>query len=200
MSDGLQLIVGLGNPGVRYRYTRHNVGAAFVEGLATLANAVFKAESRFSGSICKARVGSREITLLVPTTFMNDSGRSVTAYIRYYKIPLEEVLIAHDELDMPPGVARFKQGGGDGGHKGLHDIIETLGGERGFNRLRIGIGHPGAREDVLSYVLGRPSMSDLRLINLALEEAHRALPHALRGDWQKAMTALHSARISEGEE
>jgi len=200
------LVVGLGNPGARYRYTRHNVGAAFVAGLADREGARFSVQSRFFAESCRVEVAGREVVLLVPTTYMNESGRSVGAYVRYFRIPPEQILIAHDELDMPPGTARFKQGGGDGGHKGLHDIIEALGGERSFNRLRIGIGHPGGthsavREDVVAYVLGRPSMDDLQLTNMAMEEALGALQFAVRGEWQRAMTSLHSARAAEeGEE
>lgn len=199
MTEGLQLIVGLGNPGAKYHNTRHNVGARFVSGLAQLKSAVFKPEKKFFALLGSARIEGREIKLLLPTTFMNESGRSLNAISRYYKIPSSAILIAHDELDMPPGTVRFKQGGGDGGHKGLRDIIAALGGDRNFNRLRIGIGHPGSSHQVLNYVLGRASMADVALTNAGLEDALDALPFAVAGEWQKAMNLLHASRSIEEE-
>lgn len=199
MVEGLQLIVGLGNPGAKYHNTRHNVGARFVTGLAQLRSALFKAEKKFFGLAARAEMEGREIKLLLPTTFMNESGRSVSAMVRFYRIPASTILIVHDELDMPPGTVRFKQGGGHGGHKGLRDVIAALGGDKGFNRLRIGIGHPGSSDQVLNYVLGRASMSDVALTNSGLEDALDALPFALAGEWQKAMNLLHASRSIEEE-
>ncbi|HJN53074.1 MAG: aminoacyl-tRNA hydrolase [Pseudomonadales bacterium] len=199
MAEALQLIVGLGNPGAKYHNTRHNVGARFVSGLAQLESAQFKPERKFFGLASRVMMEGSEIRFLLPTTFMNESGRSVSAMVRFYKIPTSAILIAHDELDMPPGTVRFKQGGGHGGHKGLRDIIAALGGDKGFNRLRIGIGHPGSSDQVLNYVLGRAAMSDVALTNTGLEDALEALPFALAGEWQKAMNLLHASRSIEEE-
>jgi PTH1 family peptidyl-tRNA hydrolase len=195
----LQHIVGLGNRGAKYPNTRHNVGARFVSGLAQLESAQFKPERKFFGLASRVMMEGSEIRFLLPTTFMNESGRSVSAMVRFYKIPTSAILIAHDELDMPPGTVRFKQGGGHGGHKGLRDIIAALGGDKGFNRLRIGIGHPGSSDQVLNYVLGRAAMSDVALTNTGLEDALEALPFALAGEWQKAMNLLHASRSIEEE-
>jgi len=197
VTEGLQLIVGLGNPGAKYHNTRHNVGARFVAGLAQLRSGSFKPEKKFFGLAASVMLSGREIKLLLPTTFMNESGRSVSALIRFYKIPSSAVLIAHDELDMTPGTVRFKQGGGAGGHKGLRDIIAALSGDNSFNRLRIGIGHPGTSDQVLNYVLGRASMSDVALTNTGLEDALEALPYAVTGEWQRAMNLLHARPIEE---
>jgi PTH1 family peptidyl-tRNA hydrolase len=199
VTQGLQLIVGLGNPGARYHNTRHNVGARFVTGLAQLRNASFKPERKFFGLSARVMLEGREILLLLPTTFMNESGRSVGAVTRFFKIPSSAILIAHDELDMPPGTLKFKQGGGAGGHKGLRDIIAAFGGDNSFNRLRIGIGHPGSSDQVLNYVLGRASMADVALTNTGLEDALEALPFAVSGEWQKAMNLLHASKPVEEE-
>mgnify|MGYP001341046811 CR=1 FL=1 len=199
MTEALQLIVGLGNPGAKYHNTRHNVGARFVTGLADLGNASFKSEKKFFGLTANVKMEGREIKFLLPTTFMNESGRSVGAIARYYRIPTSAMLIAHDELDMPPGTVRFKQGGGHGGHKGLTDIIAALGGDRDFNRLRIGIGHPGSAHQVVNYVLGRAALSDVAVTNAAFEDALEALPFALAGEWQKAMNLLHASKSVEEE-
>jgi PTH1 family peptidyl-tRNA hydrolase len=188
----IKLIVGLGNPGNEYRDSRHNAGAKFVEALARRAGATLRDESRFFGLTGRASLSGHDLRLLVPTTFMNLSGKAVAAMAGFYKISPEEMLIAHDELDIPAGSARFKQGGGHGGHNGLRDIVPALGGNANFHRLRIGIGHPGHASKVTGYVLGKPSPADREAIDAALEEAIDALPLLLDGDSTRAMTRLHS--------
>ncbi len=192
MSADILLIVGLGNPGSEYRGTRHNAGADFVEALARAGSVTLQAETKFDGLTGRIRLDDHDLRLLVPTTFMNRSGRAVAAMAAFYKIPPEQILVAHDELDIPPGHARFKRGGGHGGHNGLRDIIPSLGNSREFQRLRIGIGHPGDAGRVTAYVLGRPSAADRDRIDAAIAEAVAALPLLLAGDEVKAMTRLHS--------
>jgi PTH1 family peptidyl-tRNA hydrolase len=192
LSTPIALIVGLGNPGSEYRGTRHNAGADFVEALARAGSATLQAESKFAGLAGRTRFADHDLRLLVPTAFMNRSGQAVAAMASFYKIPPEQILVAHDELDIPPGQARFKRGGGHGGHNGLRDIIPALGNSRDFQRLRIGIGHPGSADRVTGYVLGRPSPADRDRIDAAIAEAVEALPLLLAGDEVKAMTRLHS--------
>nr|MDQ2995055.1 aminoacyl-tRNA hydrolase [Pseudomonadota bacterium] len=155
----IKLIVGLGNPGPQYASTRHNVGAWLVEELARQHHTALRADTKFLGQYCKIRLGDQECLLLVPTTFMNLSGQSVKALAQYYKIAPEEILVAHDELDFPTGQIRFKHDGGHGGHNGLRDIISHLH-SKTFHRLRIGIDHPGNRDDVVGYVLKPPRASE----------------------------------------
>jgi PTH1 family peptidyl-tRNA hydrolase len=145
VSDAIQLIVGLGNPGAQYAGTRHNAGADFVAELARQAGAILKKDSKYHGEVAECLFSGHKLRLLVPDTFMNRSGKAVAALANFYKMTPEQMLIAHDELDIPPGSARFKFGGGHGGHNGLRDIIPALGNSRDFHRLRIGIGHPARR-------------------------------------------------------
>lgn len=188
----IKLIVGLGNPGSEYRGTRHNAGADFVEALARQCGTSLQSETKFFGLSGRAKVAGHDVRLLIPTTYMNRSGQSVAAIARFYKIDPEQMLIAHDELDIPAGTARFKQGGGHGGHNGLRDIVPALGNDKNFHRLRIGIGHPGHASKVSGYVLGSPSRSDRERIDASIDEALNALPLLLDGDATKAMTQLHS--------
>ncbi len=188
----IKLIVGLGNPGSEYRGTRHNAGADFVEALARANGASLRAESRYFGMAGLLTLSGHDLRLLVPTTFMNRSGKAVAAMATFYKIAPEQILVAHDELDIPPGTARFKRGGGHGGHNGLRDIIPALGNNRDFYRLRIGIGHPGHASRVSGYVLGAPSAEDRGRIDASIAEAIGSLPLLLAGDETKAMTRLHS--------
>lgn len=188
----IRLIVGLGNPGSEYEGTRHNAGAFFVRELARQAGQSLSTESKFFGQTARVTFANRDLRLLIPTTFMNRSGRAVAAMANFYRIEPEEMLIAHDELDIPPGQARFKQGGGHGGHNGLRDIVPALGGSKDFHRLRIGIGHPGHASKVSGYVLAKPSKQDREAIDAVIDEALRALPLLLSGDAVKAMTQLHS--------
>ena len=188
----IKLIVGLGNPGSEYRGTRHNAGAVFVEELARQCGAPLQAESKFFGLAGRVTLSGHDLRLLIPTTFMNRSGQSVAAMAQFFKIAPDEILVAHDELDIPPGTARFKQGGGHGGHNGLRDIIPALGNNKDFYRLRIGIGHPGHASKVTGYVLGAPSQVDRSRLEACIDEAIAALPLLLDADITKAMTRLHS--------
>jgi PTH1 family peptidyl-tRNA hydrolase len=188
----VKLIVGLGNPGSEYRGTRHNAGADFVEELARQCGTSLQAESKFSGLTGRVTLSGHDLRLLIPTTFMNRSGKAVAAMATFFKFTADEILIAHDELDIPPGCARFKQGGGHGGHNGLRDIVPALGNNKDFHRLRLGIGHPGHASKVTGYVLGAPSQVDRERIAACIDEAIAALPLLLDGDSTKAMTHLHS--------
>jgi PTH1 family peptidyl-tRNA hydrolase len=192
-SQPIRLIVGLGNPGKAYEQTRHNAGFWFVELLARLHGAGFKAESRYLGHTSRITLHARECRLLKPATYMNRSGQAVASLANYYRISPPEILVAHDELDLPAGTSRLKFGGGHAGHNGLRDIVNT-GGSRDFLRLRIGIGHPEDRAEVVDYVLSRPSKADREAIEQALEAAADCLEDVLAGNLQKAMHRLHTAR------
>ena len=192
METPVDLIVGLGNPGPKYHLTRHNAGADLLRELANGVNGTWKSESKFFGETCRLTLGDRDIRLLIPSTFMNLSGQAVSAVANFYQIPAQKILIVHDELDLQPGTARFKIGGGHGGHNGLRDIVNKLGNNSDFARLRIGIGHPGQANQVSDYVLKKPSPADQRLIADSIQRALEQLPVALDGDWEKAMTALHT--------
>jgi PTH1 family peptidyl-tRNA hydrolase len=188
----IKLIAGLGNPGSEYRGTRHNAGADFVEALARQCGVSLQSESRFFGLTGRITLSGHDVRLLIPTTFMNRSGQAVAAMAGFFKISPEQILVAHDELDIPPGSARFKQGGGHGGHNGLRDIVPALGNNQDFHRLRIGIGHPGQSSKVTGHVLGAPSQVDRERIAACIDEAIASLPLLLDGDGTKAMTRLHS--------
>lgn len=190
--SAIKLIVGLGNPGREYEDTRHNAGAIFVEELARRFNAPLKEESKFFGLTARAMIDGHDVRLLVPTTFMNRSGQAVASLANFYKIAIEEILVAHDELDIDAGTARFKQGGGHGGHNGLRDIIAKCGNNKDFHRLRIGIGHPGSAKLVTGYVLNKAPAAEHQKMLDAIDESIRALPDALSGDWAKAMNYLHT--------
>lgn len=190
MPNKIQLIVGLGNPGQQYEATRHNVGAWFIEMLAREFSIDLKTENKFQGSIGRIQTTENDLWLLIPTTYMNKSGLAVKALSHFYKIPPEAILVAHDELDFPPGITRFKQEGGHGGHNGIRDVIDHLQ-SKNFHRLRIGIGHPGHRDQVTDYVLSRPSKKDHELIVDSLELAKSVLPTFISGDYQKAIALLH---------
>jgi PTH1 family peptidyl-tRNA hydrolase len=187
----IQLIVGLGNPGQQYEATRHNVGAWFVEKLAQENGVRLQQETKFQGRVGRIVLDQCDYWLLIPTTYMNHSGLSVKLMSHFYKIPPAAILVAHDELDFPPGITRFKQDGGHGGHNGIRDIIAQLD-TKIFNRLRIGIGHPGDRDQVTDYVLNRPSKKDVELIWDSLGLAETVLPTFLSGDYQKAIALLHN--------
>lgn len=190
---GLKLIVGLGNPGAEYANTRHNAGFRFVDELAAHAGARWSVESKLFGEAARADVAGQSLWLLRPATFMNPSGKSVTAALRFWKIEPEQMLVAHDELDLAPGVARLKFDGGHGGQNGLRDIMRLLGHGR-FHRLRVGIGHPGDRDKVTPWVLGRPGRDDDILIGRAIDDAMAVLPLAVEGNFSEAMKRLHTSR------
>jgi len=187
----LKLIVGLGNPGDRYQATRHNAGFWFVDRLAARHHCDFARQNRLHGHLARFTADGADCRLLKPDTFMNESGRAVRAVLDYYGIKAAETLIVHDEIDLEPGVARIKQGGGHGGHNGLRDIMAALGGG-GFLRLRIGVGHPGHKDDVIDYVLKKAGKAEQQLIDQALDQALDVMPLVLQGELEKAMTALHS--------
>jgi peptidyl-tRNA hydrolase, PTH1 family len=183
-------VVGLGNPGPNYARTRHNAGFWFVDALAARMGAALRPAARFFGDTADGVYEGRRVRLLKPTVFMNRSGQSVAALARYYDIPADEILIVHDEIDLPPGTVRLKLGGGHGGHNGLRDIIAALG-DRDFVRLRIGVGHPGHKDDVVDAVLSRPSAREENLILEGMDKAFDALPQVLAGKSQRAMNLLN---------
>ncbi|MCP4432106.1 MAG: aminoacyl-tRNA hydrolase [Gammaproteobacteria bacterium] len=191
LTADIRLIVGLGNPGADYVNTRHNAGFWFVDALASQNSQSFRIEKRFNAEECKIRNSGEDVYLLKPLTFMNRSGQSVGAMARYYKLKPAQILVVHDELDLEPGDNRLKQGGGHGGHNGLRDIIAHLG-DREFFRLRVGIGHPGDRNQVVNYVLHKPSVADLDAIEMANRRTLEVMPLVLEGRIDKAMQALHT--------
>ena len=184
-----KLVVGLGNPGAEYSETRHNAGFWFCERLARELGVSFSKEARFHGFAANAR--NDGVWLLMPQTFMNRSGQSVAALARFYRIEPAEILVVHDELDIPPGQLRLKFGGGLGGHNGLKDITAHLG-TQDFWRLRIGIGHPGDRNEVVNFVLKRPGRAESDLIEESLDRALSAWPLMARGDWNAATQRLNT--------
>lgn len=186
----LQLVVGLGNPGAEHEDTRHNAGFWFVDGLAGRHDAPLKHERRFNADAGRATIAGTALWLLKPMGYMNRSGQSVRSFCEYFQIPVERVLVVHDELDLPVGVARLKHGGGAGGHNGLRDVIAHIGEE--FWRIRIGVGHPGQRDEVIDYLLQRATAADERLIREAIELALGELPRLLTEGAEKTMNRLHS--------
>ncbi|MGY0560051.1 MULTISPECIES: aminoacyl-tRNA hydrolase [unclassified Luteimonas] len=188
---GLRLIVGLGNPGPEYARTRHNAGFRFLDTLAERAGERFRLDAKLFGETAQVQLGGEPVRLLRPATFMNLSGKSVLAALQFWKIDPEQALLAHDELDLPVGTARLKFDGGHGGQNGLRDTMRLLGHGR-FHRLRIGIGHPGHKDMVTPWVLGRPSAEDDILIARAIDSALDALPLAAQGNFMDAMTRLHT--------
>lgn len=191
MADPIHLLVGLGNPGKDYEDTRHNAGAILVEMLARSAGTSLRPERKFHGLYGKVSLQGQDLHLLIPTTFMNRSGTAVGALAQFYKIPPNQILVAHDELDIPAGTARIKKSGGHGGHNGLRDIIAHLGSNE-FHRLRLGIGHPGEKSLVVNYVLGRFGISERQSFDAMAEECARILPLLTQGEQAKAMNQLHS--------
>ncbi|WP_341503403.1 aminoacyl-tRNA hydrolase [Gallaecimonas sp. GXIMD4217] len=191
MSD-IQLLVGLGNPGPDYSATRHNAGVWFIENLARRHHQSLSLESKFFGHTARITIHGKDVRLLVPNTFMNLSGKAIAAMANFFRIPPESVLVAHDELDLPPGVARFKQGGGHGGHNGLKDTIAKLGNNKNFHRLRIGIGHPGDRNKVTGFVLGKAPKAEQDKIDAAIDEALNATELLFDAGMTKAMNRLHA--------
>jgi PTH1 family peptidyl-tRNA hydrolase len=194
----IRLLVGLGNPTSRYEKTRHNAGFWFLDEVARSLGVVFREESRFQGAVARKDAGADALVLLKPSTYMNRSGSSVLAAAAYYKIGVDEILVAHDELDLTPGVVRLKKGGGHGGHNGLRDMVLHLKSPE-FYRLRLGIGHPGDKSQVANYVLDAPSKMEAQDIGQAVDEAMRALPLILSGDYSRAMNELN-VRVRERDE
>ncbi len=190
---GLRLIVGLGNPGAEHARTRHNAGFWFADALAQASGARFGLESKLHGETAKVSIAGAPVLVLKPSTWMNLSGKSVMAALRYWKIEPEDCLVAHDELDLSPGTARIKFDGGHGGQNGLRDTMQLLGHGR-FHRLRIGIGHPGHKDRVTPWVLGKPGKDDEAAILRAIDDAIAVLPLAVAGDYNEAMKRLHTPK------
>lgn len=188
----IQLVVGLGNPGAEYSRTRHNAGDWFVQELASRYNISLKPEKKYSGLYGKGLIGGEPVHLLIPTTFMNRSGQAVAPLANFYRIGVENILVAHDELDMLPGVCKIKKGGGHGGHNGLRDIISRMANNKDFYRLRIGIDHPGHRDRVTGHVLGKAPANEQNLIDQAIDEAVRCFEIWQKDDIKKAQNRLHS--------
>ena len=191
----IQLVVGLGNPGPEYTRTRHNAGVWFVEELASRYNISLRPEKKYFGLYGKGLIGNEIVHLLIPTTFMNRSGQSVAPLANFFRIPVEKILVAHDELDMEPGVCKIKKGGGHGGHNGLRDIISCMANNKEFYRLRIGIGHPGHRDRVTGHVLGKAPAIDQGKIDQAIDEASRCIDIWQKDDLKKAQNRLHSFKV-----
>lgn len=183
----LKLIVGLGNPGPEYARTRHNAGFWFVD---QLVHGGWKRDSRHQCELARGQIAGLEPWLAKPTTFMNRSGAAVHSLAAFYRILPGEILVVHDEIDLPPGEARLKFGGGHGGHNGVRDVITHIG--AGFWRLRIGVGHPGSKEQVIDAVLDRATAAEQALIDAAMACAHQVLPALASGEAQQAMLRLHS--------
>ncbi|MGH8245429.1 MAG: aminoacyl-tRNA hydrolase [Gammaproteobacteria bacterium] len=196
MPSLLRVVVGLGNPGPRYSETRHNAGFWFLDRLAADHGVQFRRQPRLQADTAHVRGSGLDCRLLKPATFMNDSGRAVRAFVDYYGVEPGEILIVYDEIDLEPGTARLKRGGGDGGHNGLSDVIACLGGAD-FLRLRIGVGHPGHKDAVVAYVLSRPTPDELTRIDDAVNRARGVMPLLYAGQIQKAMTQLHSGNMRQ---
>lgn len=188
----IQLIVGLGNPGPEYSKTRHNAGVWFVEELASRHNISLRPEKKYSGLYGKGNIAGETVHLLIPTTFMNRSGQAVAPLANFFRIPVGNMLVAHDEMDMLPGVCKIKKGGGHGGHNGLRDIIARMANNKDFYRLRIGIDHPGHKDRVTGHVLGKAPKNEQDLIDQAIDEAARCMELWLKDDLKKAQNRLHS--------
>lgn len=187
----LKLIVGLHNPGPAYERTRHNAGAWFIEALLKQYPGASKLDKHFQGTVTPIQIDNTPCTLFIPNTFMNLSGQAVSRITKFYQIPAETILVVHDDLDLPVGTIKLKKYGGHGGHNGLRDLIQQLGTES-FHRLRIGIGHPKHRDLVHDYVLSAPSASDRKSIEEAIESALSVVPLLVKGEWAKAVQALHT--------
>ena len=199
MGASYQLLVGLGNPGARYEATRHNAGIWLLERVARCYAAGFRSSPRCFGSLADADIEGTRVRLFRPDTFMNHSGRAVAAVAGFYKVPMERILIAHDEIDLPAGTVRLKRGGGHGGHNGLRDVVPQLAGS-GFSRIRIGVGHPGHRDRVIGHVLDRPPPAERSEIVNAIDRVVDDIARIAGGDLEGAMNTLHRRDPARDEE
>lgn len=191
--SGLALIVGLGNPGPTYAQTRHNVGAVWVEQLAAGFGIPLTADAKFKARVGRGRIAGHDVRLLIPTTYMNDSGEAVGAIMRFFKWDPDQLLVAYDEMAFEPGQVRYRKGGGDNGHNGIRSIVSHLGNRKDFHRLRIGVGHPGDRAKVTAYLTSvTMPASERRMMEDALNVPDAVLADLLGGQWQSAMNALHA--------
>jgi PTH1 family peptidyl-tRNA hydrolase len=191
----LKLIVGLGNPGPEYARTRHNAGFWFVDELARRHGGSFRSEGKHQAELARVRIAGEEIWLVKPMTFMNRSGGPVSSVLGFYKFSARDMLVAHDEIDLPGGTIRLKDAGGHGGHNGLRDIIAAQG--DAFWRLRIGVGHPGAKKEVVDFVLTRAGADAQRLIDETIAAGADAIEEILRNGAQVAMNKLHTRPKAE---
>ena len=189
----IKLIVGLGNPGAKYDQTRHNAGQDWLAQLAKEEGISLAMEKRFFGDYGQGFIAGHKVHLLIPNTFMNLSGQAVQALCNFYKIDTDNILVAHDELDLPPGTARLKLGGCHGGHNGLRDIINKRSGDKNFHRLRLGIGHPGDAKLVTNYVLKKAPLEERISTQNSMDKAIKVMPEAISGEWQRAMNDLHTS-------
>ncbi len=189
-NKGIRLIVGLGNPGDKHEQTRHNAGFWFVDALAQRENAIFKHELKFKGEVAHFSCQGQKTWLLKPQTYMNDSGESLRPFCDFYKIPTEQILVAHDEIDLPNGEVKIKWSGGHGGHNGLRSIFAHL--NKDFWRLRIGVGHPGHKDQVVNYVLKRVNQQDRADIDDAIIDAMNCIEECVEGNFDSAMKKLHT--------
>ncbi len=192
----IKLIVGLGNPGPQYAQTRHNAGAWYLEALARSYSIPLQLETKFFGHVGRGFIDNQECRLLIPNTFMNLSGKAVGALATFYRILPDEILVAHDELDIEPGIVKLKKSGGHGGHNGLRDIIQSLANCRDFYRLRIGIGHPGDKSQVHNYVLGKAAQIEQRYIDESIDEALRHTSDIIKGQHDKVMQSMHAFKAN----
>jgi PTH1 family peptidyl-tRNA hydrolase len=188
----VQLIVGLGNPGQQYEQTRHNAGASLISILSQQYASDLKLEERFFGFIARVKVDIQDVRLLIPNTYMNLSGKSIAAFAKFYQISPENILIVHDDIDLAPGISKYKIGGGHGGHNGLKDIIRALGNNSNFARLRIGVGRPSESDEVVNFVLKKASQNEQKLINESIINCISTIPLAVTGKWNEAMKDLHT--------
>ena len=189
----IKLLVGLGNPGTEYEATRHNAGFWWIDTIARDLKVHLQPDRSYHGLVARTTVNGHNLWLLEPQTFMNVSGKSVAALAKFFKIPANAVLVVHDELDLPPGEAKLKLGGGHAGHNGLRDIHAQLGTDQ-YWRLRIGIGHPGVKSEVANWVLKKPAPEQRTAIEDCITRTSLALPHLLSGDITKATQIIHTAK------
>ena len=192
MDKIVQLIVGLGDPGQQYEQTRHNAGASLISILSQQYVSDLKLEERFFGFIARVKIDIQDVRLLIPNTYMNLSGKSIAAFAKFYQISPENILVVHDDIDLAPGISKYKIGGGHGGHNGLKDTIRALGNNSNFARLRIGVGHPGESDEVVNFVLKKASQNEQRLINESIINCISTIPLAVTGKWNEAMKDLHT--------
>jgi len=192
LNQPIKLLVGLANPGPEYANTRHNAGAWVVEKFARVHQITLKNEAKFFGHTGRLSGAGQDLRLLIPTTYMNLSGKAISTMANFYQMAPEEIMVVHDELDLPPGVAKFKQGGGHGGHNGLRDTISKLGNCKDFYRLRVGIGHPGHKDKVTGFVLGKAPTQEQIQLDAVVDESVRCLEILLREGLSKAQHRLHT--------
>jgi PTH1 family peptidyl-tRNA hydrolase len=192
MNAGLTIIAGLGNPDARYERTLHNAGFWFADAVVRDARESFRRDRKFDAEVCKVTIANAEVWIVKPQSYMNNSGGPVRSMLDYYRLPVETLLVAHDEIDLPPGTARLKKGGGHGGHNGVRDIIQHCGSD--FLRLRLGVGHPGVKDKVTGYVLQRGPKAVEEVVEQAVARSVEVLPLLVERGTEAAMNRLHTAQ------